>query len=229
MPLFCGFISPNTNHYAHLLSSPPPSLDCEPSTHVYPKGLYNSAWWCVQNIYSLNEWMTNEWMNRTPMDFTNIWHLKKHVCMSMHNGICVKRGPWKSGMDGREVFFKKWFLCVCVYILEGKRSQEKHQLICKFVTIVGIGVENIYINSILWVDLVCLREKIHSNKVSSATIRSHRSLFLKSKWLHYVQFLIPKKISVILVKLPGMGWGERRGMKMMELWGSAWLYKKVCG
>ena len=41
------------------------------------------------------------------------------------------------------------FVCVCVYILEGKRSQEKHQLICKFVTIVGIGVENIHINSIL--------------------------------------------------------------------------------
>lgn len=64
---------------------------------------------------------------------------------------------------------------------------------------------------------MCLREKIQSNKVSSATIRSHRSLFLKSKWLHYVEFLIPKKISVILVKLSGKGSGERRGMKMMEL------------
>lgn len=55
MPLLCGFISPTTNHYAHLLSSPPPSLDCEPPTHVYPKHLYNSAWFCVQKIYSLNE------------------------------------------------------------------------------------------------------------------------------------------------------------------------------
>lgn len=64
---------------------------------------------------------------------------------------------------------------------------------------------------------MCDREKIHSNKVSSATIRSHKSLFLKSKRLHYVQFLIPKKISIILVNLPGTGSGERRGMKMTEL------------
>lgn len=24
------------------------------------------------------------------MDFTSIWHLDKHVCMSMHKGTCVK-------------------------------------------------------------------------------------------------------------------------------------------
>ena len=63
--------------------------------------------------------------------------------------VSVYKGDLKSLEWMEEKYFLKSDLCVCVYRLEGKRSQEKHQLICKFVTIVGIGVENIHINSIL--------------------------------------------------------------------------------
>lgn len=59
---------------------------------------------------------------------------------------------------------------------------------------------------------MCLRERKYSLIRLAQLLSSHRSLFLKS-WLHYVEFLIPKKISVILVKLSGKG---VRGKKRNE-------------
>lgn len=109
-----------------------------PPTHGYSKQLWSSAWnlVCFQRIHSFKRWMNEQNL----LDFTSIWHLNKHVCMSMYKGTCVKRGPWKSGMDGRVLFF--FFTWLCVY-MRVKKLVRRHQLICKFVTIVGTEARNI--------------------------------------------------------------------------------------
>lgn len=92
-----------------------------PPTHGYSKQLWSSAWnlVCFQKIHSFKRWMNEQNL----LDFTSIWHLNKHVCMSMYKGTCVKRGPWKSGMDGRVLFFFFFYVTLCIY--ESEEACEK--------------------------------------------------------------------------------------------------------
>lgn len=58
---------------------------------------------------------------------------------------------------------------------------------------------------------LCVREqwtacdRMHTLRKLVQLLDPHRSLFLKLKWLHYVQFLIPKKPFFFLANLSGCG------------------------
>lgn len=56
------------------------------------------------------------------LDFTSIWHLNKHVCMSMYKGTCVKED--RESLEWmEEYFFFFFYVTLCIY--ESEEACEK--------------------------------------------------------------------------------------------------------
>lgn len=81
----------------------------------------------------------DEWMNRTSC-ISQAYGILTSMCAR----VCIKVPVWKDheSLEWMEeyFFFSMWF-CVCMRV---KKMVRRHQLICKFVTIVGTGARSIY-------------------------------------------------------------------------------------